>query len=305
MQKGLKQVVRLAVVALSLVALVGVWGCGGNGEEQQEVAETQMHEAQEEKVANLVYVNWAEGIAYTNLAKAVLEEKAGYTVNITAADVGPAYTAVAQGDMDAFMETWLPVLHKDYIDKYADKVVDLGHVFEGTQSGLVVPAYVTIDKISQLNEHKDKFDGEIVGIDAGAGVMKTTDQLIDLYDLDYKLIASSGPAMTAALKDAIDNDEWIIVTGWKPHWKFARWDLKFLQQDPDKVMWKQGNIHIMGRKNLEEDKPELAQFLKNMFFTNTQLADLMLKVNQSDEDVSEVARQWMNDNPALVQSWLP
>ena len=305
MQKGLKQVVRLAVVALSLVALVGVWGCGGNGEEQQEVAETQMHEAQEEKVANLVYVNWAEGIAYTNLAKAVLEEKAGYTVNITAADVGPAYTAVAQGDMDAFMETWLPVLHKDYIDKYADKVVDLGHVFEGTQSGLVVPAYVTIDKISQLNEHKDKFDGEIVGIDAGAGIMKTTDQLIDLYDLDYKLIASSGPAMTAALKDAIDNNEWIVVTGWKPHWKFARWDLKFLQQDSDKVMWKEGNIHIMGRKNLEEDKPELAQFLKNMFFTNTQLADLMLKVNQSDEDVSEVARQWMNDNPALVQGWLP
>ncbi|MFW6348217.1 MAG: glycine betaine ABC transporter substrate-binding protein, partial [Cyclonatronaceae bacterium] len=64
-----------------------------------------------DKTARLVYVNWAEGIAYTNLAKNVLEEKMGYEVEITTADVGPAYTSVAQGDYDAFMETWLPVLH--------------------------------------------------------------------------------------------------------------------------------------------------------------------------------------------------
>mgnify|MGYP001062107642 CR=1 FL=1 len=301
MLKRLKQATGLALMALCLVGLIGVWGCSDSGE-QQEVGETQM---QEEKVADLVYVNWAEGIAYTNLAKVVLEEKGGYTVNITAADVGPAYTSVAQGDMDAFMETWLPVLHKDYIEKFQDKVVDLGHVFEGTQSGLVVPAYVTIDKISQLNDEKEKFGGRIVGIDAGAGIMKTTEELIDLYGLDYKLLASSGPAMTAALKDAVDNNEWIVVTGWKPHWKFARWDLKFLEQDPDKIMWEKGNIHIMARKGLAEDKPELARFLRNMFFTNAQLADLMLKVNQSDEDVAEVARRWMHEHEELIASWLP
>jgi glycine betaine/proline transport system substrate-binding protein len=301
----------MGLVVLFLVTLMGFWGCSDSGEESRQAEETATHEAEESqestevKEANLVYVNWAEGIAYTNLAKVVLEDKAGYTVNMTAADVGPAYTAVAQGDMDAFMETWLPVLHKDYVDKFKDEVVDLGHVFEGTQSGLVVPAYVTIDNISELNDAKDKFGGKIVGIDAGAGIMKTTEQLIDLYELDYKLLASSGPAMTAALKDAIDNNEWIVVTGWKPHWKFARWDLKFLEQDPDKTMWKKGNIHIMGRKGLEEDKPELAQFLKNMSFTNTQLADLMLKVNESDEDVETVARQWMHDHEQLIEGWLP
>jgi glycine betaine/proline transport system substrate-binding protein len=305
-----ERLVRVAVVTFSLIAFIGIWGCG-DGAEQEQVAETEApemeatQEAEEEKVANLVYVNWAEGIAYTHLAKVVLEEKAGYTVNLTAADVGPAYTAVAQGDMDAFMETWLPVLHKDYVEQYKDQIVDLGHVFEGTQSGLVAPAYVTIDKISALNDHKDEFDGEIVGIDAGAGIMKTTEELIDLYELDFKLISSSGPAMTAALKDAIDSNESIVVTGWKPHWMFARWDLKFLEQDPDKIMWQEGNIHIMGRKDLMEDKPQLAQFLKNMFFTNEQLADLMLKVNESDEDVEVVARQWMNDHEQLVEGWLP
>jgi glycine betaine/proline transport system substrate-binding protein len=45
-----------------------------------------------------------------------------------------------------------------------------------------------------------------------------------------ELVASSGPAMTAALKGAIDKGEWIVVTGWAPHWKFARYDLKFFFQ---------------------------------------------------------------------------
>ncbi|MEX2603278.1 MAG: glycine betaine ABC transporter substrate-binding protein, partial [Gracilimonas sp.] len=227
-----------------------------------------------EKSADLVYVNWAEGIAYTNLAKVVLEDKMGYDVEITSADVGPAYTAIAQGDADAFMETWLPVLHADYYEQFKDDIVDLGIVYEGTQSGLVVPEYVTIDKISELNDHADKFDGEITGIDAGAGIMKTTNQLIEEYNLDFDLIQSSGPAMTSALQRAIDDEDWIVVTGWKPHWKFGRWDLKFLEQDEDKVLWEKGNIHIMGRQDLAVEKPELANFLAKMHLTDPELADL-------------------------------
>ncbi|MDZ7718417.1 MAG: glycine betaine ABC transporter substrate-binding protein [Balneolaceae bacterium] len=260
---------------------------------------------QTENTADLVYVNWAEGIAYTNLAKNILEQKMGYEVNITSADVGPAYTAIANGDQDAFMETWLPVLHKNYMDQYEDDIVDLGYVYEGTQSGLVVPEYVEVDSISNLNNYVEEFDGQITGIDAGAGVMQTTQELIDEYNLNFDLMTSSGPAMTAALSNAIENEEWIVVTGWQPHWKFGRWDLKFLKQDPDKVLWQSGNIHIMGRENLEQEKPELAAFLKNMKFTEDQLADLMVQVQESDENVSAVTEQWMNQNEELIESWIP
>jgi len=61
----------------------------------------------------------------------------------------------------------------------------------------------------------------------------------------------------------------------------------------------------MGRQNLEQDKPELAQFLKNMHFTEEQLADLMLTVEQSDGDVSDVTMEWMNENEELINSWIP
>ena len=211
----------------------------------------------------------------------------------------------SQGDMDAYMETWLPVLHKDYVEKYQKDIIDLGHVYEGTQSGLVAPAYLAVDKISDLNSIKGELNGKITGIDAGAGVMKTTEKVIDMYNLDIKLMASSGPAMTAALKQAVDKKKAIVVTGWRPHWMFGKWDLKFLEQDEDKQVWAKGNIHIMGRKNLREDKPELARFLENMFFTDAELSSLMVAIADSDADIETAARKWMKDNMDVINKWLP
>ncbi len=283
------------VLVSAMILLISVTGVFAAGQQ-----------AAPEKEANLVYVNWAEGVAYTHLAKVVLEEKMGYEVNITAAEVGPGYTSIAQGDMDAFMESWLPILHRDYYETYGDDILDLGHVYEGTLSGLVVPEYVTIDKISELNDHVDKFGGVITGIDAGAGVMITTEEsLIPTYGLELELLPSSGPAMAAALQDAINREEWIVVTGWDPHWKFGRWDLKFLEQDEDKMIWDAENIHILGRKDLEEDKPELAQFLRNMFFTVEELADLMLFIEEADAGVLDAAREWMYANEHVVDAWIP
>ena len=269
--------------------------------------------AADAKTADLVYANWEEGIAYTHLAQAVLEDKLGYTVTITAADVAPAYAAVAQGDKDAFMETWLPVLHKDYMERYKNDVIDLGHVFEGTESGLVVPRYMVeagVRTISDLlkDEAKQRLRQTITGIDAGAGVMVTTEnEVMPAYGLTaagYTLLPSSGPAMMAALKQAIARKEWIVVTGWKPHSMFGYWDLAFLEQDKDKV-WGVGNIHIMGRKTLREDKPELAKFLEKMQLNNSELGSLMVAINESKKDTLDAARDWMNENEAVVAKWLP
>ncbi len=267
----------------------------------------------ESKTADLVYVNWEEGVAYTHLARAVLEDKMGYEVSLTAADAAPGYTAVAYGDKDAFMEAWVPVLHKSYIERYGKDLLDLGPVFKGTQSGLVVPQYMYaagVQTISDLlkPEVMKKLKNQITGIDSGAGVMRTTEETVmPAYGLDkagYRLLPSSGPAMVAALKDAVDHKRWIVVTGWKPHSMFGYWDLTFLKQDKEQI-WGKGNIHIEARKDLREDKPELAQFLENMILTNDQLSDLMVFIKESNKSTLEAAREWMNAHEDVVIPWIP
>jgi glycine betaine/proline transport system substrate-binding protein len=79
-----------------------------------------------------------------------------------------------------------------------------------------------------LNANKDKFRVKLLVLVA-AGLHRNTIKAIDVYDLDYDQVTSSGPAMVASLEKAIRDKEWIVVTGWKPHFKWAQHDLKYLK----------------------------------------------------------------------------
>jgi glycine betaine/proline transport system substrate-binding protein len=250
------------------------------------------------------YVNWSDGIALTNVAKVVLEEKMGYDVKLTEANAGIVFTSVAEGDYDAFLNAWFPNAHKSYLDRYKDKLEDLGPNYEESIIGLAVPSYVGIDSIEDLKGNEGNFGGKIIGIDAGAGIMGNAERAISEYGLNIELMEGSEATMTAMLKEAIEKKEPILVTGWRPHWKFSKWDLKFLE-DEKSVFGEGENIHTVTRPNFEKDMPEVAQFLRNFKMTDTQLEGLMRTIYEGDKGALEYSREWVHENEELVNSWIP
>jgi glycine betaine/proline transport system substrate-binding protein len=291
---------KISFILISLIIMqLFITGCSNTKDEDKNSESGSV-----DKKITISYVNWAEGIAMTNLVKSVLEEKMDYEVEIQMADVGPVFTSIANGSSDLFLDAWLPITHESYMEKYGDDIVDLGLNFEGAKIGIVVPEYVTIDSIEELNDNKDKFENRIVGIDSGAGIMKTTDTAIEEYGLDLELVPGSGPTMTAALKSAIDKEEWIAVTGWAPHWKFARYELKFLE-DPKGIYGEAEDIHTIARTGFEDDHPEASEFIKSFMMDDNTLGDLMGQIADSDDDPDVVAKEWMENNEDLVSEWLP
>lgn len=277
---------QLKYISLLVIASILLVACGGS----------------EKKKISIAYVNWAEGIAMTHLAKAILEDQ-GYKVTLKNADVAPVFAALAKKDADVFLDTWLPVTHADYIEKYGEKLDFLGDLYTEASIGLVVPSYVTVNSIEELNANKDKFKGEIIGIDAGAGIMTVTEQAIPDYQLDFNLLSSTGPMMAASLQKAIDNEEWVVVTGWKPHWKFSRFDLKFLE-DPKNAYGNAEIIKSVARKGFKEEDPFAAALISNMTFTNEQISSLMDEVeNGATESIA--VKSWISKNKDLVNSWIP
>lgn len=149
----------------------------------------------------------------------------------------------------------------------------------------------------------EQFDYTIVGIDPGAGLMKATDKVIAEYGLDkWKLQSSSGPAMTAALKKAYDNKEPIIVTGWTPHWKFAKFDLKYLE-DPKGIYGGAEDINTIVRNGLKEDHPSAYQFLDNFNWEPSDMEQMMVLI-QDGMKPEEAAAKWVADNQEKVDKWL-
>lgn len=283
----LKNVLSLFVVLSMAVAISSCSGeKKGSEEEQPEVT--------------ILYPNWGEGIAFTHLAKVALEDK-GYAVEIINLEPGLIYGELSKENAkgDVFLDAWLPNTHAPYWEDYGDKLVKLGESFSGGTTGLVVPSYVDINSIEEMNAHVDEFDGEIIGIGSGAGIHANTLKAIEEYNLDFEQITSSGPAMVASLEKAVNNDEWIVITGWKPHFMWANFDIKYLE-DP-KGIYPQDVCAIVSRTGFEEDMPEAAEFFKNFNLREEQLYSLMGAIDMDGEE--EGAQKWYNANKEVVTGW--
>lgn len=257
----------------------------------------------DKKTIRLTYPNWAEGIAVTHLAKGILEDQ-GYKVELLNADIAPIFASLSNKRTDAFLDAWMPITHKDYMDKYGDRLETLGTMFDNARVGLVVPDYVTINSIDELKTQADRFNKQIVGIDAGAGIMAATEKAIEAYGLDMELLTGSGAAMTATLQKAIDNKQWVVVTGWTPHWMFGRYQLKFLA-DPKGVYGNAEHINTLAWKGFSKKDPFAAELLRNIHLNDEQISSLMTAVEATKNDEMGAVRQWMEQHKELIQSWIP
>lgn len=147
----------------------------------------------------------------------------------------------------------------------------------------------------------EQLDYKIIGIDAGAGVVQSAEQAVEDYDLDFTVQTSSGAAMTQALADAIENEEPIIVTGWSPHWKFSKYDLKYLD-DPKESFGGAETINTIARLGLSEEMPNANKILDQFYWSTEDMEYVMLQVNEGAA-VEDVARQWVDDNQDKVSEW--
>ncbi len=255
-----------------------------------------------QKEISIGYVTWDCAIASTHVMQEVFRD-AGYNVKTVAVDAGPLYAGLARGDIDFTTTAWLPFTHKMYWEEYGDRLDYVQENIPGeARIGLVVPQYVTIDSIEEMNSVADKFDGKIIGIEPGAGIMQATEDAIIEYDLDYELVASSSAGMAAELRSAYKDEEWIVVTGWSPHWKFGRFDLKFLE-DPLGAYGEAEDIVTVARVGLKTDDPEAYAILERFQWNGDEIAKVMTSIEEGTP-AEEAARAWVEANPDKVNYWI-
>ncbi|GAB3482918.1 glycine betaine ABC transporter substrate-binding protein [Nocardiopsis coralliicola] len=290
----------LAVGAASASLMLFAGACGGGGG----VATGPEGGEEGGQEISIGMIPWEEDIAVTNMWKVILEEK-GYTVNVEEVDVAPTFEGVSNGDIDLFLDTWLPTTHGEYWDQYGDQLEDLGTWNENASLELTVPSYVDeVDSIADLKDNADLFDGRIVGIEAGSGlVQQVENEAIPTYGLeDYELVKSSTPAMLQELETAIADEEPILVTLWRPHIEYSKYDLKDLE-DPDGAMGEAESIHSVGRAGFGEDFPEVTKWMEGFELSDDQIQELETAVLLDNEDDHEAgARQWLKENPDFLET---
>jgi len=249
---------------------------------------------------------WSDAEFITKLANRILEERMDQDVELVQTDIAPQYQGVASGDIDLMLMSWLPGTHSDYMDKVGGDVVNLGMLYDHAKLGWIVPEYIPKDKISSIKDLKNdsirsKLDGQITGIDPGAGLTRLSKKTIKEYNLDYDLQISSGAGMTAALKRAVKNDDWIVVTGWSPHWKFGAWDLRYID-DPKGTLGSWERIHAIAREGFYQENIDAATMIGRMWVPIDDLQAAMYTARQNSYE--EAVDEYISNNEARVNYWV-
>jgi glycine betaine/proline transport system substrate-binding protein len=284
------------VTGLSLTLFAA--GCGSDNDSSKGSDDAGKEEG---KDIELTYVEWDSEIASTNVIGKVLEDQ-GYNVKLTPLDNAVMWQAVANGEADGMVAAWLPATHGDLYEEYKDQLDELGENLEGAKIGLVVPEYMDVDSIADLDSIADDVDKKITGIEPGAGVVQAAENSLDDYDLDgWEVQTSSSGAMATELGEAYKKEKPIVVTGWTPHWKFSKYDLKYLD-DPKGTFGEAETINTMVREGLKDDMPNAYKILDQFKWDSDDMEEVMLEI-QDGADPRDAAADWVEDNQDKVDEW--
>ncbi len=249
------------------------------------------------------------GIQVKNEVFRQVTETLGYEIETEFLGQPMMYEGLSQGDIDLYIGSWMPEeegmrdgFEGDY-EVVSTQLTDAIYIS-------AVPEYVYeagVTSHADLADHAEKFDYTIHGGPHGEGADELLSHAIeeDIYDLgDWEIVNADWPATVTEAEQAIENEEWIVFPGWQPHWMNVILDIEYL--DDPKNAWGEDSsvIENLAHPSLAERAPNLYQLLENFQIESDHQSEWVYKFDQEEQEMSEVAEEWINNNMNVVESWL-
>jgi glycine betaine/proline transport system substrate-binding protein len=323
---------RAAAVVLALAAALTLSACG---EKKEESTASSGSSASGGKKCGKVTLNeqaWAGSTANTYIAKAVLEDKLGCTVDVTKIAEIPVYQAMADGKVDAVLEDWQ---HTDEYKKYIDQgktVVMGGPLGVEGHIGWFIPKYL-------MDAHPEFKTWE--GLKGEEGLFKTAEsgsqgmflggdpsyvqkdkELIKALGLDLKHVtAGAEPAQVARWTQLYKQKKPVLFYWYTPQFYNQEYDLAEVKlperSDSCKDDAKDGGdpaqykcaydvtiINKLFSKKFADSGSPAYDMLKNMKLTNDDQELVAKKIAGDKEDPAKAGKEWVADNGDKVNAWL-
>ena len=220
-------------------------------------------------------VGWTDITATTAVATTILDSL-GYETEIKVLSLPVTFTAMAKGDVDAFLGLWMPTMEAD-IAPYRDSgTVDIVRTnLTGAKYTLATNkagADLGITDFAKIAEHKDALDGKIYGIEPGNDGNRL---LIDMVAQNkfglgtFEVVESSEQGMLGQVARESRSDKPIVFLGWEPHPMNTRFKMKYLTGGDDSFgpNYGQATIYTNTRKGFSQECPNLGKLLTNLGFT--------------------------------------
>ncbi|ACB84474.1 ABC transporter substrate-binding protein [Natranaerobius thermophilus] len=257
----------------------------------------------------LPIVEWPGVTQKTHVVSEILESL-GYQVNINQYALPVILEGLSEGDLDVFTGTWFQTWGTPLKNKLADgSVVHVSTQLEDTNYGPAVPYYVYeagVTSLADLSEYSEEFNHTYYGLESGNDGNQIMIDAFDnnIYDLgDWKIVESSTAAMIQHVQNYMNNEEWIVFSGWEPHWMNVVLDMRYLD-DPEGIWGEDEKVGTIARKGLKDDDPNLYKFFEQFDINNEIQSEWIYEYSRKNRSPNVVAKEWVSENLDLVLEWV-
>lgn len=237
----------------------------------------------------------------------------GYQTRTQTIGLQVIYQGMESGDIDVFLGAWLPAQREMFNPRKASGVlIDVANNVDGAQMTLAVPDYLYengIQSFADLAEHRDQFNGRILGFGAGSAASEILHNAIDddAWGLgDWSVVDTSEVGMLSAARDAISREEPVVWVGWTPHWMNLELPMRFLNDPEDLFGENNGESDVLTllRANYADAHPNMVTFFEQFTFTAEEQSWMIQAFGQEERELTQVATQWINEHPERIEAML-
>ena len=285
--------------------------------------------------------NWPSARARANVLKVVIENNFGIEVELQNSTNPVIFAGMDSGTMHVHPEGWLPNqenLHKKYVDE--NKTVRQGNVPTSADQGICTTKDTQkrtgIVRLEELGkpDMAAKFDtdgdgkGEMWIGATGWGSTNVEkiraksygyDQTMQLKEMDETLAL-------AEVDTAVTKQSNIVFYCYSPHHIFMLHALVMLQEDPHDpaqwnvlqptddpgwlqkssaiTAWKKAEMYIYYASSLEKTHPVVAKMLSKVNIDNDTTIKMTYALVVDKTPADKFAKEWVQNNSSLVDSWL-
>jgi len=276
---------------------------------------------------------WSGSQLNVAVAKILLEEQLGYTVEVVTIDENAQWASLATGDLHASLEVW-PSGHGENVAEYIDKqgVVENGGLLGPVgKIAWFMPAYM-VEQNAALATWEGFTSPDTAALFASAETgdqgqflagdpswVQYESQILPNLAIPFQVVvAGSEEALLAALDSAYSREAPILFYFWTPHSVHAKYDLvevalpaysdecyakadaggidcAYPSDDLFKIFW----------SGLKDAAPDVYTFLKNFSYSSADQISMIAAVELEGLEVEAAARAWIDANEATWSAWLP
>ena len=287
--------------------------------------------------------SWTGAQAIAHLLGAVVEMRIGGKVEYVPGNNATIFQAMDQGkgDIDVHPDVWLPnqeSFTKKYVDE-AGTVTLSSRPYDGNQGFCVSQNFGKANSITDiadlgrpdvaaLMDSDGNGKGELwIGAPGWASANVNEIKMRDYGLLDFiEPIRAEESVKTARVKDSIAKGEGYAFYCYKPHAIWYMFDVMMLTEptyDPAKYVMLQPSddpdwykksyvaskdalkkVQIAWSTSLKDRSPAIAEFFDRFELESDDVSSFAYEISGKGREPAEVAREWVEANPARVDAWL-